>query len=79
MAMKQKQKDKLLEIIVDLANDMTNTGSEKERMELLKDFNRLVHVLQPIAGNLVMEEREEVREQLLENFKKNLDKIKVNL
>jgi hypothetical protein len=58
---------------------MTNTGSEKERMELLKDFNRLVHVLQPIAGNLVMEEREEVLEQLLENFKKNLDKIKVNL
>jgi hypothetical protein len=79
MSMKPKDKEKLIEVVEVIVNDLAKLPTEKERMESLKDFTRIVQTMQPIASALVFEEKTSVRDEILFRFKQSLDKARENL
>lgn len=77
--MKQDVKEKLIDLVASVAEELASLSSERERMESLKDFNRVVHLIQPIANGVIMEEDEDKRAFILQKFKENLAKIRPQL
>jgi hypothetical protein len=79
MAMRQEDKEKLMEITVSIVEDLANLDSEKDRMSSLKDYTRIVQMIQPVVSALVFEEKAKVREEILSKFHENLIKVKQSL
>ena len=79
MAMRQEDKEKLMEITVSIVEDLANLDSEKDRMSSLKDYTRIVQMIQPVVSALVFEEKSSVRQEILSKFHENLVKVKQSL
>lgn len=76
--MKSKDRQEFIRLIGEVAKDLAELPTEKERMGALKEFASLLQSIQPVVSALVFEEKENVRRQLLEKVQTHLDILKNN-
>jgi len=76
MGMNNKDKESLIKIVMNIAEELSVLEAEKERMAVLKEFTTIIQLIRPAVSELVFQEDLTKRAEILRMFKQNLDKVK---